>query len=86
MTNDLPGATRSAVDAPSRLVAKYGAEAPQLVALNRPEPVFGEITEAEVAWAYQHEGALDADDVLDRRTRIGLVAADREHALTRLPR
>jgi glycerol-3-phosphate dehydrogenase len=87
-TKDIPlvGATRSAVDAPPRLVAKYGAEAPQLVALNRPEPVFGEITEAEVAWAYQHEGALDADDVLDRRTRIGLVAADREHALTRLPR
>jgi glycerol-3-phosphate dehydrogenase len=26
------------------------------------------------------EGALDADDVLDRRTRIGLVPRDRERA------
>lgn len=53
-------------------------------ALDRPEPVFGEVTEAEVMWAYEHEGALDADDVLDRRTRIGLVQADREHVLPRL--
>ena len=28
-----------------------------------------------------HEGALDAGDLLDRRTRIGLVASDREAAL-----
>ena len=85
-TKDIPlvGATRAAVDAPPRLVAKYGAEAPQVAALNRPEPVFAEITEAEVAWAYEHEGALDADDVLDRRTRIGLVPADREQAAAAL--
>jgi glycerol-3-phosphate dehydrogenase len=87
-TRDIPlvGATRSIVDAPRRLVAKYGSEAPQVRALNRPEPVFGEITEAEVAWAYEHEGALDADDVLDRRTRIGLVPADRERARPRVTR
>ena len=85
-TKDIPlvGATTSTVDAPPRLVAKYGSEASQVLALNRPEPVCGEITEAEVAWAYDHEGALDADDVLDRRTRIGLVPADRERALPRL--
>ena len=28
------------------------------------------------------EGALTVDDILDRRTRIGLVAADRERAVT----
>ena len=85
-TRDTPlvGATRSTVDAPRRLVAKYGSEAVQVQALNRPEPVFGDVTEAEVAWAYEHEGALDADDVLDRRTRIGLVPADRERALHHL--
>jgi glycerol-3-phosphate dehydrogenase len=85
-TKDIPlvGATRSAVDAPPQLVAKYGSEAPLVAALDRPEPVFGEITEAEVAWAYEHEGALDADDVLDRRTRIGLVPADREQASSRV--
>jgi glycerol-3-phosphate dehydrogenase len=35
------------------------------------------VTGAEVLWAVRHEGALDASDVLDRRTRIGLVAQDR---------
>ncbi|QUQ69418.1 glycerol-3-phosphate dehydrogenase/oxidase [Kutzneria sp. CA-103260] len=86
-TKDIPlvGATRSPVDAPARLIAKYGSEAPALVALDRPAPVFGDLTEAEVAWAYDHEGALDADDVLDRRTRIGLVPADRAQALPLLP-
>jgi glycerol-3-phosphate dehydrogenase len=34
----------------------------------------------EVLHAVRAEGALDADDVLDRRTRIGLVDADRERA------
>ena len=29
-----------------------------------------------------HEGALTADDILDRRTRIGLVEADRARAAT----
>jgi len=87
-TKDIPlvGATPSFVDAPARLVAKYGSEAPQVHALDLPEPVLGEITEAEVAWAYDHEGALDADDVLDRRTRIGLVPADRSRALPRVIR
>jgi glycerol-3-phosphate dehydrogenase len=36
---------------------------------------------AELAWAVRHEGALDEGDLLDRRTRVGLVAADREAAL-----
>ena len=33
---------------------------------------------AEFEYAVTHEGALTADDILDRRTRIGLVAADRD--------
>jgi glycerol-3-phosphate dehydrogenase len=36
---------------------------------------------AELAWAVRHEGALDEGDLLDRRTRVGLIAADREAAL-----
>lgn len=36
-----------------------------------------EVTPAQVAFAVRAEGALTADDVLDRRTRIGLVDADR---------
>ena len=40
-----------------------------------------DVTGAELLWAVRHEGALDEGDLLDRRTRIGLVAADRERAL-----
>ncbi len=39
------------------------------------------VTGAELRWAVRHEGALDVDDLLDRRTRIGLVATDRQRAL-----
>ena len=34
-------------------------------------------TLAELVFGVTHEGALDVDDLLDRRTRIGLVPADR---------
>jgi glycerol-3-phosphate dehydrogenase len=50
---------------------------------DRPQPttpIAPGVTEADVIHAIKHEGALDADDVLDRRTRIGLVPADREKA------
>jgi glycerol-3-phosphate dehydrogenase len=39
-----------------------------------------DVTRAEFEYAVTHEGALTADDILDRRTRIGLVCADRERA------
>ena len=35
------------------------------------------MTRAELLWGVTHEGALDVDDLLDRRTRVGLVADDR---------
>ena len=77
---------RSPVDLPSSLVARYGAEAPNVIAratCDRPtEPVADgiDVTRAEFEYAVTHEGALTADDVLDRRTRIGLVAEDRVRA------
>jgi glycerol-3-phosphate dehydrogenase len=43
-------------------------------------PIAPGVTEADVVHAIRHEGALDADDVLDRRTRIGLVPEDRAKA------
>ncbi|WP_433470080.1 glycerol-3-phosphate dehydrogenase/oxidase [Spirillospora sp. CA-128828] len=83
-----PRARLDALDAPSRLVQRYGTEAPLLAALGRADAALLEpvvpglpVTGAELAWAVLHEGALDAGDLLDRRTRIGLVAADRETAL-----
>lgn len=36
-----------------------------------------DVTRAELEFHITHEGALTVDDLLDRRTRIGLVAADR---------
>jgi glycerol-3-phosphate dehydrogenase len=78
---------RSATDLPSSLVARYGAEAHNVIAratCERPtKPVADgiDVTRAEFEYAVTHEGALTADDVLDRRTRIGLVAGDRERAL-----
>ena len=43
------------------------------------EPVAAGVptTRAELVWAVTHEGALDLDDLLERRTRVGLVPADR---------
>jgi glycerol-3-phosphate dehydrogenase len=72
----------------ARLVARYGNEAPAVVAeaaadpdLLRPVADGVPVTGAELLWAVRHEGALDEADLLDRRTRIGLVPADRERAL-----
>jgi glycerol-3-phosphate dehydrogenase len=79
---------RSPVDLPSSLVARYGAEAPNVIAAascERPaEPVAEgiDVTRAEFEYAVTHEGAMTVDDILDRRTRIGLVAEDRNRAMS----
>ncbi|MGJ3562179.1 glycerol-3-phosphate dehydrogenase C-terminal domain-containing protein [Streptomyces sp. INA 01156] len=74
--------------APRRLVRRYGTEAPAVHALGARDARLGEpvlsghpVTGAELLWALRHEGALDESDLLDRRTRIGLVPADRTAAL-----
>ncbi|MFL6074260.1 MAG: glycerol-3-phosphate dehydrogenase/oxidase [Mycobacteriales bacterium] len=71
---------------PHRLVMRYGTEAAAVLAEAGPElsaPVAPglAVTGAELLWAVRHEGALDVADLLDRRTRLGLVAADRAAAL-----
>jgi glycerol-3-phosphate dehydrogenase len=68
-----------AVAAPGRLVRRYGTEALQVLAEAPGHEPLGRgigVTAAEVAFAVRHEGALDVEDVLHRRTRIGLVPAD----------
>jgi glycerol-3-phosphate dehydrogenase len=71
-------------DLPESLVARYGAEAANVIAAatcERPlDPVAEgiDVVRAEFQYAITHEGALEADDIVDRRTRIGLVPADRE--------
>jgi glycerol-3-phosphate dehydrogenase len=76
------------VAGPMRLIGRYGAEAPAVLALGAEDPGLlrpvadgVEVTGAELLWAVRHEGALDEDDLLDRRTRVGLVPADRALAL-----
>ena len=96
-TTELPliGAARRAdldlVDAPARLVERHGTQAPAVLALAAGDPALlaplvpgRDVLAVEVLHAVRHEGALDADDVLDRRTRLGLIPADRERALPRV--
>jgi glycerol-3-phosphate dehydrogenase len=83
----LGAAPRSVLDgvaAPSRLVARYGTEAPAVAALGDGLVVAGRPeTMGELRFAIRAEGARTVGDLLDRRTRIGLVPADRERAAPR---
>jgi glycerol-3-phosphate dehydrogenase len=83
-----PGGTaRPTGGLPSALVARYGAEAPNVIATagcERPTKLVAEgidVVRAEFEYAVTHEGALTIGDILDRRTRIGLVQADRDRAV-----
>jgi glycerol-3-phosphate dehydrogenase len=90
-TRDLPlvGATGAMPrDVPVRLVRRYGAEAKQVASLAADDarllepiasglPVLG----VELRWGVVAEGALTADDLLERRTRLSLV--DSWHAAAR---
>lgn len=78
----------AAVDAPPRLVDRHGLDAPAVVALAGGDPELleplvpgGDVLRVEVLHALRSEGALEADDILDRRTRIGLIPRDRALAL-----
>jgi glycerol-3-phosphate dehydrogenase len=72
---------------PESLVLRYGAEAAHVIAAatcERPvDPVADgiDVIRAEFEYAITHEGALTVDDIVDRRTRIGLVAADRQRVV-----
>ncbi|MEU4314092.1 glycerol-3-phosphate dehydrogenase/oxidase [Nocardia sp. NPDC024068] len=92
-TTDLPlvgavtGAARDGLAAPQLLIDRYGAEAPAVAALAAANPDLAgpvapglDVIGAEFAWSLTQEGALDAGDLLDRRTRIGLVPGDRAAA------
>jgi glycerol-3-phosphate dehydrogenase len=79
---------RVPTDLPSSLVARFGAEAPNVIAkatCDRPtDPVADgvDVIRAEFEYAVTHEGALTVEDIVDRRTRIGLVDSDRDTVLT----
>ncbi|MQS14958.1 glycerol-3-phosphate dehydrogenase/oxidase [Streptomyces kaniharaensis] len=67
---------------PGSLLARHGGAAREVLEAGDLAPVVEGIavTRAEIAYAVTHEGALDAADVLHRRTRIGLVDEDAERA------
>ncbi len=91
-TRRLPLVGAAAVDPASppadpRLIRRYGSEAAAVAALADADPDLARPVAAgipvlgvEVAWALLAEGALDVVDVLERRTRLGLVPADAEAA------
>lgn len=85
LTANLPlvGAEPEPTSLPPSLVARYGSESARVAQSGSLEQVADgiDVTRAELAFAVTHEGALDVDDLLDRRTRIGLVPADRDRAL-----
>jgi len=96
-TRDLPllgAAPRTqlaALEAPARLVRRFGTEAS--LVLENARTVTGlpdeellapgpqGVTLAELVFGVTHEGAVDVDDLLDRRVRVGLVPEDKAAAL-----
>jgi glycerol-3-phosphate dehydrogenase len=74
------GVSRETVD---HLLGRYGTLAGEVLDLVRSDPDMGRplapghpYLRAEVAYAVTHEGALHVDDVLRRRTRLFIEAAD----------
>lgn len=71
---------------PASLVARHGGAAAEVsAAATGPERLRAiadgvDVTRAEIEYAVSHEGALDVADVLERRTRIALVAEDADRA------
>lgn len=83
-----PRSTLRGIAAPPRLVRRYGTEAADLVAMTRDDPSLLEplaegipVLGIELLFGLLHEGAVDIDDLLDRRVRLGLVPAERELAV-----
>lgn len=80
-TADLPlvGAGASGTD---RLTRRYGDEAGEVALAGPLTPVADgvPVLRAELHWGLLAEGALDAEDLLERRTRLSLVDAWAEAA------
>lgn len=80
--------TLARVAAPTALVRRYGTEAAAVHASAVAKPALAErvvadfdTTIGDLEFAVAHEGALTVDDLLDRRTRLGVVPSQRVAAL-----
>ncbi|WP_110180991.1 glycerol-3-phosphate dehydrogenase/oxidase [Nocardioides solisilvae] len=92
LTGAAPRAELAALREHPRLVRRYGTDAALVLATAREVTGLGDdellapaspevpVTLAELVFGVTHEGAADVDDLLDRRTRVGLVTADRQVA------
>ena len=81
--------TLAGLEADPRLVRRFGTDATLVLDTARevtglpdaellaPAAPHVPVTLAELVFGVTHEGAADVDDLLDRRTRVGLVPADR---------
>jgi glycerol-3-phosphate dehydrogenase len=81
------------LEEPARLVRRFGTDARLVLETARAVSGLGDdellapiadgvpVTLAELIFGVTHEGAADVDDLLDRRTRVGLVPADRALAV-----
>ena len=81
------------LEQPARLVRRYGTEATLVLDSAREATGLADdqllapvadgipVTLAEQVFGVTHEGATDVGDLLDRRTRVGLVPADRARAV-----
>jgi glycerol-3-phosphate dehydrogenase len=88
-----PRAELARLEQPARLVRRYGTEAALVIDDARrvtglpDEELLAPVAEgvpatlAELVFGVTHEGAVDVGDLLDRRTRVGLVPTDRALAL-----
>jgi glycerol-3-phosphate dehydrogenase len=83
-TQSLPlvGVTSRPEPDATRLRRRFGAEAEAVAAAGPVEPVAEgvPVLRCEVAWALRAEGAVTAEDVLDRRVRLDLVPSWRQAA------
>jgi glycerol-3-phosphate dehydrogenase len=83
VTQRLPlvGAGQRPVNAPARLIRRFGSEASEL-AHGDTDPIAPGLPalNVELRTAVEREGALTAADILDVHTRLGLVPAWREQA------
>ncbi len=88
-----PRPTLAALEQPDRLVRRFGTDAELVLGSARDATGLGDdellaplapgvpATLAELVFGVTHEGAVDVADLLDRRTRVGLVPSDRALAV-----
>ena len=93
LTGAAPRSELARLEQPRRLVRRYGTDAALVLdgardvtgwsedALLTPVADGCPVTTAELVFGVTHEGAVDVADLLDRRTRVGLVGADRALAV-----